>query len=99
MKAPEKRKESSIPTIHFSGVNLLLYSFREGIYITLFPGSARQNKEWYLVFRIIHVTDSLLPVGKVWSLDFLGYTIFYHKYQPNVGKYTVRPKDAMGITM
>ncbi len=25
-----------------------------------------------MVFRMIHVKDSLLPMGKVWSLDFLG---------------------------
>ena len=26
-----------------------------------------------MVFWMIHVKDSLLPMGKVWSLDFLGY--------------------------
>ena len=26
-----------------------------------------------MVFRMIHVKDSLLPIGKVWSLDFLGH--------------------------
>ena len=25
------------------------------------------------VFRMIHVKDSLLPMGNVWSLDFLDY--------------------------
>ena len=36
----------------------------------LFPGSPRPNKEWSLM---IHVKDSLLLMGKVWSaLDFLG---------------------------
>ena len=25
-----------------------------------------------MVFRMIHVKESLLPMGKVWSLDFLG---------------------------
>ena len=28
-----------------------------------------------MVFRMIHVKDSLLPMGKVWSLDFLGIHI------------------------
>ncbi len=28
-----------------------------------------------MVFRMIHVKDSLLPMGKVWSLDFLGICI------------------------
>ena len=25
-----------------------------------------------MVFRMVHVKDSLLPMGKVWSLDFQG---------------------------
>ena len=29
-----------------------------------------------MVFRMIHVKDSLLPMGKVWSLDFLGIYIY-----------------------
>ena len=29
-----------------------------------------------MVFRMIHVKDSLLPMGKVWSLDFLGIDIY-----------------------
>ena len=32
-----------------------------------------------MVFRMIHVKDSLLPMGKVWSLDFLGiHTSYIH---------------------
>ena len=30
-----------------------------------------------MVFRMIHVKDSLLPMGKVWSLDFLGLVILF----------------------
>ena len=31
-----------------------------------------------MVFRMIHVNDSLLPRGKVWYLDFLGiYDVIY----------------------
>ena len=35
-----------------------------------------------MVFRMIHVKDSLLPRGKVWSLDFLGvhYYIYVSMY-------------------
>ncbi len=29
-----------------------------------------------MVFWMIHVKDSLLPMGKVWSLDFLGIYIY-----------------------
>ena len=32
----------------------------------------RSKTEQRMVFSIIHVKDSLLPMGKVWSLDFLG---------------------------
>ena len=39
--------------------------------IHICPGSPRPNKEWWMVFRMIHVKDPLLPLGKVWSLDFL----------------------------
>ena len=31
-----------------------------------------------MVFRMIHVKDSLLPRGKVWSLDFLGKSILHY---------------------
>ena len=34
------------------------------------PGSPRPKQR--MVFRMIHKKDSLLPMGKVWSLDFLG---------------------------
>ena len=37
----------------------------------MYPGSPVNQTKW-LVFRMIHVKDSLLPKGKVWSLDFLG---------------------------
>ena len=33
-----------------------------------------------MVFRVIHVKDSLLPMGKVWSLDFLGFMVSILKY-------------------
>ena len=33
-----------------------------------------KTKQRMVVFRMIHVKDSLLPMGKVWSLDFLGYS-------------------------
>ena len=36
--------------------------------------SPRPNKTWSL--RIMYAKDSLLPRGKVWSLDFLGYLHF-----------------------
>ena len=36
-----------------------------------------------MVFRMIHVKDSLLPMGKVWSLDFLGIYI-YKMVVPNL---------------
>ena len=32
-----------------------------------------------MVFRMIHVKDSLLPRGKVWSLDFLGVHYYLKK--------------------
>ena len=32
-----------------------------------------QDQTKWLVFRMIHKKDSLLPMGKVWSLDFLDY--------------------------
>ena len=41
---------------------------RHGTFKTL--GVQDQTK--WLVFRMIHVKDSLLATGKVWSLDFLG---------------------------
>ena len=31
-----------------------------------------QDQTKWLVFRVIHEKDSLLPMDKVWSLDFLG---------------------------
>ena len=31
-----------------------------------------------MVFRMIHIKDSLLPMGKVWSLDSLGIYIYIH---------------------
>ena len=37
-----------------------------------------------MVFGMIHVKDSLLPMGKVWSLDFLGIYIYIHIYIPHV---------------
>ena len=37
-----------------------------------------------MVFRMIHVKDSLLPMGKVWCLDLQG-----------IGKHTVCPMDPM----
>ncbi len=33
-----------------------------------------------MVFRVIHVKDSLLPKGKVWSLDSLGICIYIYVY-------------------
>ena len=36
----------------------------------IYPGSPRPKQR--MVFSMIHVKDSLLLVGKVWSLDFLG---------------------------
>ena len=35
-----------------------------------------------MVFRMIHVKDSLLPMGKVWSLDFLGldHVVFFFMF-------------------
>ena len=39
-------------------------------YIYRYPGSPRPKKR--MVFRMIHIKDSLLPMGKVWSLDSLG---------------------------
>ena len=33
-----------------------------------------------MVFRMIHVKDSLLPRGKVWSLDFLGLYISFEEF-------------------
>ena len=40
-----------------------------------------------MVFRMIHVKDSLLPMGKVWSLDFLGKH-FPKKNLPNYPRTT-----------
>ena len=36
----------------------------------------KSNTKQRMVFRMIHVKDSLLPRGKVWSLDFLGFPKF-----------------------
>ena len=33
-----------------------------------------------MAVRMIHVKDSLLPMGKVWSLDFLGIYIYMYIY-------------------
>ena len=42
-----------------------------------------------MVFRMIHVKDSLLPMGKVWSLDFLGIHMYlYILFEVDAGKYT-----------
>ena len=44
----------------------------------LFHGSCKSKTKQRMVFRMIHVKDSLLPLGKVWSLDFLGgYLILF----------------------
>ena len=41
-----------------------------------------QDQTKWLVFRVIHEKDSLLPMDKVWSLDFLGrcnlFPIYIH---------------------
>ena len=46
--------------------------------VSRFPGdefhTEVQDQTKWLVFSMIHVKDSLLPMGKVWSLDFLGYS-------------------------
>ena len=43
-----------------------------------------------MVFRMIHIKDSLLQMGKVWSLDFLGIV------QRGLGK-ALRKMDSVGI--
>ena len=47
----------------------------------LIPGSPADQTKW-LVFRRIHVKDSLLPMGKAWSLDCLDHIkpISYFNY-------------------
>ena len=45
----------------------------------LFHGPWKSKTKQRMVFRMIHVKDSLLPLGKVWSLDFLGgYLILFY---------------------
>ena len=39
-----------------------------------FPWKSKTKQR--MVFRMIHVKDSLLPLDKVWSLDFLGISFF-----------------------
>ena len=46
-------------------IRLNIYTFT--IYI---PWKSKTKQR--MVFRMIHIQDSLLPMGKVWSLDFLG---------------------------
>ena len=43
-----------------------------GIQRTLLYTPWKSKTKQRIVFRMIHVKDSLLPRGKVWSLDFLG---------------------------
>ena len=52
-------------------VCIYIYTFFS-IYIYIFPGSPRPKR---MVFGMVHMKDSLLPMGKVWSLDFLGIYI------------------------
>ena len=42
-----------------------------------------------MVFRMIHAKDSLLPMGKVWSLDFLGIMMIMTMIY-NDSKFTAR---------
>ena len=44
-----------------------------------FPWESKTKQR--MVFRMIHEKDSLLPMGKVWSLDFLG---FYQTQQKEI---------------
>ena len=58
------------------GVALLDIYFAGGIVemiILYMPWESKTKQR--MVFRMIHVKDSLLPMGKVWSLDFLGMGI------------------------
>ena len=47
-------------------------------YLTVLPKETSHWNPWKsktkqrMVFRMIHIKDSLLPMGKVWSLDLLG---------------------------
>ena len=59
------------------GYYIVPCSIYEYIY-TCIPWKAKTKIT--MVFRMIHVKDSLLPMGKVWSLDFLGAYIYIHMY-------------------
>ena len=49
----------------------MVYSSMIYIYI---PWKSKTKQR--MAFRMIHVKDFLLPMGKVWSLDFLGIYIY-----------------------
>ena len=55
------------PNVSFPGVYQLLF-----IVISGWWNPWKSKTKQRMVFRMIDVTDSLLPRGKVWSLDFLG---------------------------
>ena len=59
----------------------ILICFDLQIYINInkyIPWKSKTKQR--MVLRMIHVKDSLLPRGKVWSLDFLGIYIYYTIY-------------------
>ena len=49
-------------------------------YTTTYAVPWKSKTKQRMVFRMIQVKDSLLPMGKVWSLDFLG--VYNCKYIP-----------------
>ncbi len=46
------------------------------IYVRILYVPWKSKTKQRMVFRMIHVKDSLLPMGKVWSLDFRGIYIY-----------------------
>ena len=56
--------------------DVMVSHFTTTTYAVPWKSKAKQR----MVFRMIQVKDSLLPIGKVWSLDFLG--VYNCKYIP-----------------
>ena len=48
-------------------------AFRSTIWMFWYPWKSKTKQR--MVFAMNHVKDSLLPMGKVWSLDFQGYVL------------------------
>ena len=56
----------------YSGLDYLTWPMANLLNFWGFHIPRKSKTKQRMVFRMIHVKDSLLPMGKVWSLDFLG---------------------------